>query len=153
MIAKSTRLFPAILTLKADKVVQRGRKRVATTLLMEREEIGMHEEQEGSCTVANSIKVANVFGQYTSLETHISVSFPCDTDNFESEAIRFQDRITAAIQAFQNRVLERVGVDKIWHGNEPPVLPSEKSTQGKNPRKKVAKKKASSAKKRTPRKR
>jgi hypothetical protein len=108
----------------------------------------MCEDSDGKCTVHNEIKVANVFGQFTSLLTGISLTFPCDPENFEREALGYQDRVVETIQAFQNRILERVGVKKVWHGDEPPEMPS--SGSGK---KKAGKKKAPAARKRTPRKR
>ena len=120
----------------ARKVVKRGKKSVETDLAQVREELGMAEEKSGVCTVSNEIKIANVFGPYTSLMTGINLTFPTDVENFEREAARYHDRITAAIMSFQNSVLERVGVEKVWHGQKPPTTPDAKPAAKKRvPRK------------------
>lgn len=115
----------------------------------------MCADNVGSCRVFNEIKVANVFGQYTSLLTGISVDFPCDPENFEEEALRYHARITNAIQNFQNRTLEAVHVSKdkgkLWHDPKSPTPGGKTVGVRKSPAKKSAG--APAAKKRVPRKR
>jgi hypothetical protein len=140
----------------ATKVQTHGKSEKRTVLLHEREEIGMVENAEGHCTVFNEIKIANVFGQYTSLLTGISVTFPCNPDVFEEEALQFHGRTTKAIMDFQNRTLEAVGKEKMWHGKIPaPAKGSGKKVGVKTSSGKggAAKKKAApAARKRVPRK-
>jgi hypothetical protein len=138
----------------ATKVEQFGKTERRTQLLHEREVIGM-ADGDGKCRVNNEIKIANVFGQFTSLLTGISIEFPCDPENFEEEALQYHARTTKAIQGFQNRTLEAVGKDKVWHGKTPPK-PSGKKASVRKPGKKEAaatKKSAPAARKRVPRKR
>jgi hypothetical protein len=135
----------------ATKVETFGKTERRTELLHEREEIGMCQDANGHCTVFNEIKIANVFGQYTSLLTGISVTFPCDPNNFEEEAKGYHSRITRTIQSFQNRTLEAVGKEKVWHGKGGAVPAGET----KSVKKAVKKKKSGSkavARKRVPRK-
>ncbi len=120
MSTRSTRTSPAVLEMTATKVQTYGKTEKRTELLHEREELGMCAESTGKCRVFNEIKIANVFGQYTSLLTGISVEFPCDPEAFEEEALKYHARVTKAIQGFQNRTLAAVGKDKVWHGGSPP---------------------------------
>jgi hypothetical protein len=138
----------------ATKVETFGKAERRTQLLHEREVIGM-ADGDGKCRVVNEIKIANCFGQFTSLLTGITIEFPCDPENFEEEALQYHARTTKAIQGFQNRTLEAVGKDKVWHGKTPPK-PSGKTASVRKPAKKkaAAKKsggKAPAARKRVPR--
>lgn len=151
MTTRSIQTSPAVLEMTATKVVTHGRSEKRTVLLHEREELGMVENAKGHCTVFNEIKIANVFGQYTSLLTGISVTFPCDPEVFEEEALQYHARITKSIQNFQNRTLEAVGQDKIWHGKTPPS--GETASLKRTTKKPAGKKKAPAARKRVPKKR
>lgn len=131
----------------ATKVETFGKSEKRTELLHEREELGMCADKLGRCRVFNEIKIANVFGQYTSLLTGISVDFPCDPKTFEEEALKYHARITSAIQGFQNRTLEAVGKDKMWHGAKPPAAGEKVSVRGP-----ISGKPPVAAKKRRPRK-
>ena len=127
MTTKSTRTSSAVLEMTATKVENFGKTQRRTVLLREREEIGMSADEKGKCRVFNEIKIANCFGDYTSLLTGISIEFPCDPENFEEEALRFHAKTTRAIQGFQNRTLEAVGKDKVWHGKTPPTASDKKA--------------------------
>jgi len=121
MTTKSIRTSPAVLEMTATKVEKFGKTERHTLILHEREELGMCADSAGKCTVSNHIKIANCFGQYTSLQTGISLEFPCDPETFEDESARYHARVSRAIMTFQNKTLEAVGQDKMWHGTQPTV--------------------------------
>ncbi len=150
MTTKSTQISLAVLEMTATKVETFGKTERRTELLHEREELGMCADKAGNCTVLNEIKIANVFGKYTSLLTGIHITFPCDPENFEEDSLRFHARTTKAIQGFQNRTLEAVGKDKVWHGTTPPATGKKSSGLKIGAKKSVIGKPA--ARKRIPRK-
>jgi len=122
----------------ATKVETFGKTERHTIILREREELGMCADSAGKCTVFNNIKIANCFGQYTSLQTGISLEFPCDPETFEEESDRYHARISKAIMTFQNKTLEAVGQDKMWHGTPPAststiVKKAHKKSAGRRP--------------------
>lgn len=153
MTTKSTRTSSAVLEMTATKVEKFGKSERRTELLRERKELGMCADKAGHCTLLNEIKIANVFGQFTSLLTGIHLTFPCDPENFEDEALQFHARTTKAIQQFQNRTLDAVGKDKVWHGATPPKSVGVRGKSDGKAAKKKSSGKGVAARKRVPRKR
>lgn len=86
------------------------------------------ENPIGEVTFGNSVTVAGVFGDYTSLQTSIYIKMPIAKPeergailaNFDKVLQPFNAKILRTIQDFQNQLLEQVGVKKIWGtGTEP----------------------------------
>lgn len=112
------------MTAKAVKKERDGSKSTIAELHQDLAEI---EDAEGEVTFGNSITMAGVFGDYTSLQTSIFIKMPIADpaaqqqilDSFDKVLEPFNAKILHTIQRFQNDVLERVGVDKIWGAKKP----------------------------------
>lgn len=83
------------------------------TLLDQTEVIGMTAGTERA-GIWNEIKLANVFGRFTSLNTGIELMVPIDLNRFEESLVPYQERIIQAIQKLQNHILEAAGAPKVW---------------------------------------
>jgi hypothetical protein len=124
MARRSKKASKAKLTGSAVKKDRDGSK---TTIAELSEDLGEIDDAEGEVTFGNSITMAGVFGDYTSLQTSIYIKMPIADlaaqatilKTFDKVLEPFNERILHTIQRFQNDVLERVGVAKIWGAKKP----------------------------------
>ena len=125
MASKPTKTSSAKLTARAVK--KEARK--PDELLAEAEvDLATIENPIGEATFGNSVTVAGVFGDYTSLQTSIYIKMPIAKPDeraiilkhFDKVLQPFNSKILRVIQDFQNQVLEQVGSKKIWGADVDP---------------------------------
>ena len=125
MSPKSKKVSKATLTGVAVKKDRDGSRSLIAELASE--SLGEIEDPIGEVTFGNSITIAKVFGDYTSLQTSIFIKMPIPDpkaqaailETFDKVLEPFNTKILHTIQRFQNEVLERVGVEKIWGAQKP----------------------------------
>jgi len=105
------------------------------------QELGEVENPIALAEIGEGVTIANVFGEYTSLNTSIKLTIPLGKpdeqqiilNSFPAVLKPFNAKILKTIQEFQNEVLEMVGVKKIWHNKTEPArtINPEEETRGK----------------------
>lgn len=114
----------------SGKAVKKTSRPTRFTVIAEFEkDLGEIVDADAEVTFGNSVTIAGVFGEFTSLQTSIFVKMPAANTKVQGVVLKHLDNVLApfnakilhSIQTFQNQILEKVGVDKIWGGKKPAI--------------------------------
>lgn len=127
MMSESKKVSKAKFSGRAIKKTSRPKR---TSVIAEFSgDLGEIVDAGAEVTFGNAVKIANVFGEYTSLQTSIFIKMPVADAKVQDVVLRnlhsvlepFNAKILHSIQTFQNQILEKVGADKIWGGKKPVI--------------------------------